>query len=72
MNCNPFNTKVLVIKKDKLTFHFINMDNYDDVFKKFINVSIASIWNGVFGDDDLEVVKLELKNWFVNKDYKKR
>lgn len=67
-----FNAHVVEIISNKLSFHFINIENYDGRFKKIMDESITSIWNGVLGDDDLEVVKLELKNWFVDKDYKKK
>lgn len=58
--------------RDKLSFHFINIEDYDEAFKKFINESITSIWNGILGDNDLDDVLIEVKNWFDGKDDKKK
>ncbi len=69
---NPFDVNVIEITKDKLSFHFINIEDYNDIFKEFINESIASIWNGILGDNDLDDILIEVKNWFNGKDNKKK
>lgn len=69
---NPFDVNVIEITKDKLSFHFINIEDYDEAFKEFINESITSIWNGILGDNDLDDVRIEIKNWFDGKDNKKK
>lgn len=72
MNTNPFNVNVIEVSKNKLYFHFINIKDYDKTFKEFINESITSIWNGILGDNDLDDVRIEIKNWFDGKDNKKK
>ena len=32
---NPFDVNVIEITKDKLSFHFINIEDYNDIFKEF-------------------------------------
>lgn len=72
INTNPFNANVIEVTKNKLYFHFINIEDYYEAFKEFINESITSIWNGVLGDNDLDDVLIEIKDWFDGKDYKKK
>jgi hypothetical protein len=72
MNINPFDSRLIEIKKNKLSFHFINIEDYDSKLKESLDKGIASIWNGVLGDDDIEIVKIELQNWFYKKDENKK
>lgn len=72
MNINPFDSRLIEIKKNKLSFHFINIEDYDSKLKELLDKGIASIWNGVLGDDDIEIVKIELQNWLDKKDEKKK
>lgn len=62
-----FNANVIEILKDKLTFHFINIDNYDVAFKSFINSKIVSIYDRTFDDKDVELVKIQIKEWLDEK-----
>jgi len=57
---------------DNLYFHFLNIGDYDDDFKKLIDTNISSICNGVLGDSDIDIIKIELKRWFVGKDESKK
>ena len=62
MEKNLFNVNNIEIENGKLNFHFINIENYSDDLKVFLDNSIASIWNGILGDNDIEIVKIELQN----------
>ncbi len=53
---------------NELSFHFLNLENYDDNIKKLIDENIASIWNGILGDNDIDFVKIEILGWFDGKD----
>lgn len=72
MESNPFDIRLINIKKNKLNFHFINIEDYSDELINFLDNSVASIWNGILGDTDIELVKIELQNWFYKKDENKR
>jgi hypothetical protein len=72
INTNPFNANVIEVTKNKLYFHFIDIEDYYEAFREFINESITSIWNGILGDNDLDDVLIEIKDWFDGKDYKKK
>lgn len=56
---------------DKLSFHFLDIEDYDSEFIEMIDNNILSICNGVLGDDDIEMLKKEIKRWFQDKDSKK-
>lgn len=71
-NKNYFDVNKIEVIKDKLYFHFINIEDYNEVFKNFISESITSIWSGILGDTDLDNVLIEVKNWFDGKDDKKK
>jgi hypothetical protein len=57
---------------DKLSFHFLSIRDYDDNFKKLIDENISSICNGILGDNDIDIIKIELKRWFDGKDNSKK
>lgn len=72
-----FKKKYRVMKKleshiikvsDKLSFHFLDIEDYDSDFINMIDNYILSICNGVLGDNDIEMLKKELKRWFQDKD----
>ncbi|MDN5113052.1 hypothetical protein D3M61_02170 [Aliarcobacter butzleri] len=62
-----FDSNVIEIVKDKLTFHFINIENYDEAFKSFINNKIVSIYDSTFDEKDIELVKIQIKEWLDEK-----
>jgi len=62
-----FDSNVIEIVKDKLTFHFINIEDYDEAFKSFINSKIVSIYDTTFDDKDIELVKIQIKEWLQEK-----
>lgn len=64
---NPFDIKLINIKKDKLNFHFINIEDYGESFKKLIDNYIVSIYDSTFDDKDISLVKVQLKEWFEEK-----
>lgn len=57
---------------DKLSLHFLNIGDYDDGFRKLIDENISSICNGILGDNDIDIIKIELKRWFDGKDASKK
>lgn len=62
-----FDSNVIEIVKNKLTFHFINIEDYDEAFKSFINSKIVSIYNSTFDDKDIALVKIQIKEWLDEK-----
>lgn len=62
-----FDSNVIEIVNNKLTFHFINIENYDEAFKNFINSKIVSIYDTTFDEKDIELVKIQIKEWFDEK-----
>lgn len=62
-----FDSNVIEIIKDKLNFHFINIENYDEAFKSFINNKIVSIYDSTFDEKDIELVKIQIKEWLDEK-----
>lgn len=69
-----FDSNVVEIIKDKLNFHFINIENYDEAFKSFIDSKIVSIYNSTFDDKDIELIKIQIREWLAekSKDEKKK
>ena len=65
---NIFNTHIINITKDKLILHFINIENYDNSFKQLIDKYIVSIYDSTFDDEDILLVKQQLKDWFKEKE----
>jgi hypothetical protein len=61
-----FNAEIMK-QSDELYFHFLSVPSYSDDLKNLFDLSIAQIWNGIDGDEELEIVKLELKNWMESK-----
>lgn len=57
---------------ETLSFHFLNIKEYDDDFKKLIDENISKICNGILGDSDIDIIKIELKRWFDGKDDTKK
>ena len=53
---------------DDLKLHFIDIGDYDNTIIEAIKNSISKICNGVAGDEDIEVLKIEMRNWFLGKD----
>ncbi len=55
---------------DKITLHFLSIDNYSDKLKKYIENNIHQIWNGdneiIESTDDIAITKIELLN-LINK-----
>ena len=62
-----FDSNVIEIIKDKLNFHFINIENYDEAFKSFINNKIVSIYDSTFDEKDIKLVKIQIKEWLDEK-----
>lgn len=62
----------IVNKTDKLSFHFLGIQDYDANFIKMLDNNICSICNGILGDEDLYIIKIELVRWFQDKDEKKK
>lgn len=62
-----FNIDTLNIT-EKLSFHFLSINEYDKKIKEAFNQNLASMVNGIDGDDDILIVKEELKKWFKNKE----
>lgn len=62
-----FDSNVIEIVKDKLTFHFINIENYDEAFKSFINNKIVSIYDSTFDEKDIGLIKIQIKEWLDEK-----
>lgn len=52
--------------RDDVTFHFLNIDDYNPRLKRYIDNSIHFIWNGdneiIEDSDDMLITKNELKN----------
>lgn len=67
MKHNPFDVKVINVNIDKLAFHFINIEDYDKSFKKLIDNYIVSIYDSTFDNEDIALVKQQLKEWFEEK-----
>lgn len=67
MKHNPFDATVINIDIDKLIFHFINIEDYDESFKQLIDNYIVSIYDSTFDDEDILLVKQQLKVWFKEK-----
>ena len=53
---------------ESLIIHFIDIGDYDNAIKEAIQNNISKICNGIAGDDDIEVLKIEMRNWFLGKD----
>jgi hypothetical protein len=62
-----FDATVINIDTDKLIFHFINIEDYDEPFKQLIDSYIVSIYDSTFNDEDILLVKQQLKDWFEEK-----
>lgn len=62
-----FNSYILK-KTEKLWFHFLNISSYTEDIKKLFDNSIAQILNGIEGDPDIELAKIEFKNWLISKE----
>jgi len=67
MNNNPFNVTTIDTIKNKLIFHFLNIEEYDTSFKELIDKYIVSIYDNTFDDEDIQLVKEQLKEWFKGK-----
>ncbi|RXJ96099.1 hypothetical protein CRV00_02640 [Malaciobacter molluscorum] len=67
MNINPFNVKSVQVEKNKLTFHFINIENYDVALKNYINDNIVSIYNSTYDNEDIEIIKEKIRKWINEK-----
>ncbi len=62
-----FNSHVIEIVSNKLTFHFINIKDYDKAFKDFVDNQIVSIYDSTFDTTDIALVKEQIKQWFKEK-----
>lgn len=60
-------SKIIKVSEN-LSFHFLNIGVYDDEFKELIDENIVSICNGILGDNDIDIIKIELARWFYGKD----
>ncbi len=47
-----------------LKFHFLDLEDYDQVILDAIEKNITHTCNGISGDDDIESLKLEIRNCF--------
>ncbi|MBB1151469.1 hypothetical protein H4K35_15385 [Myroides sp. NP-2] len=57
---------------EKLKIHYLDIGDYDDDIKLAIKNNIAKICNGIAGDQDIDLLKIEIKNWFIGKDESKK
>jgi hypothetical protein len=68
MKNNLFSATIInVSDDDKLIFHFINIKDYEESFKDLIDKYIVSIYNNTFDNEDILLVKEQLKEWFEEK-----
>ena len=67
MSQNPFNNQVIEVFPNKLTFHFINIENYDSAFINFIDSNIVSVYNSTYEPDDISLIKMQIKDWLDQK-----
>jgi hypothetical protein len=61
-------TSTIEIISDKVRLHFIDLGDYDQNILQAIQNNISKICNGIAGDDDISVLKIEIRNWFAGKD----
>lgn len=61
-------TSTIETVSDDLKLHFINIGDYDNIIIEAIKNNITKICNGIAGDDDIDVLKIEMKSWFLGKD----
>jgi len=57
---------------DNLKLHFIDIGDYDEIILTAIENNISKICNGIAVDDDIDVLKIEMSNWFKGKDEAKK
>lgn len=57
---------------ENLKIHYLDIGDYDNDIILAIKNNIAKICNGIAGDQDIDVLKIEIKNWFVGKDDSKK
>ncbi|MCP9754851.1 hypothetical protein EGI26_06705 [Lacihabitans sp. CCS-44] len=57
---------------ENFKIHYLDIDKYDNDIILAIKNNITKICNGIAGDDDIEVLKIEIRNWFVGKDESKK
>lgn len=62
-----FNSHIIEVIPNKLIFNFINIEDYDEAFKKFVDSKIVSTYNSTYDVEDIELVKLQIKEWFDEK-----
>ena len=56
----------------KLNIHYLDIGDYDNDIILAIKNNITKICNGIAGDQDIEILKIEIRNWFVGKDDSKK
>ena len=57
----------------RITLHFISIENYSVDLLNHIKLEVAKIWNGdLDAEDDLSVIRLELQDLFRDKDDRKK
>lgn len=62
-----FNSHIIEVIPNKLNFNFINIEDYDEAFKKFVDSQIVSTYNSTFDVEDIELVKVQIQEWFDEK-----
>jgi len=60
------------IVSENLKIHYLDIGDYDDNIIMAIKNNISKICNGIAGDKDIDVLKIEIRNWFVGKDEAKK
>ena len=68
MNNNLFAATIINVNgDDKLIFHFLNIEDYNEPFKELIDKYIVSIYDNTFNNEEMQLVKEQLKEWFKEK-----
>lgn len=56
----------------RVTLNYINIEDYSDELIQLIKDEMMLIWDGDFTDDDLKLVKKQMKSFFNKKDDEKK